>query len=112
MESQSSVTDINSQSNDSDEKTQPATTINQQPMVPESGTMSDQDTTEISQDSSSFVNVKSPSKVTNANSDINLNNIHYHVSMQIQLATGTYDVVYLPASPDDLYFGDDNGTPI
>ena len=112
MESQSSVTDINSQSNDSDEKTQPATTINQQPMVPESGTMSDQDTTEISQDSSSFVDVKSPSKVTNANSDINLNNIHYHVSMQIQLATGTYDVVYLPTSPDDLYLGDDNGTPI
>ena len=74
--------------------------------------MSDQDTTEISQDSSSFVDVKSPSKVTNANSDINLNNIHYHVSMQIQLATGTYDVVYLPTSPDDLYFGDDNGTPI
>lgn len=116
MESQSSVTDTNSQPNVSsttdDEKTQPATTINQQPVVTESGTLSDQDTTEIDQNSSSFVDVKAPSKVTNANSDINLDNIHYHVSMQIQLATGTYDVVYLPTSPNDLYFGDDNGKPI
>lgn len=116
MESQSSVMNTNIQPNVSsttdDGKTQPATTINQQPMVPESGTLSDQDTTEIDQNSSSFVDVKAPSKVTNTNSDINLDNIHYHVSMQIQLATGTYDVVYLPTSPNDLYFGDDNGRPI
>lgn len=47
------------------------------------------------------------------NHELDMSKVHYTISMHIPLNPSlTYDVVYVPTSPNDLYFGNDQAQPI
>lgn len=83
-----------------------------QPKVTTTANLSGNYSTGIGQQPTTFVNVSDPTKVTNANGDMNMDNVHFRVSMSIQLGNDIYRIYYIPTSSDDLYFGDVNANPI
>lgn len=45
--------------------------------------------------------------------ELDMSKVHYTISMHIPLNPSlTYDVIYVPTSPNDLYFGNDQAQPI